>query len=157
MALRYAVAAALAGLALAGCSGDDPAAPTAQPTSDADCAATVPASVLTDLGWTPHGAPEATVRGCHREAEQGYVEVRDRPDASYARLCRHVDPTTAKAPAVAVDWLGADVTACALEPAAGVGTTRVLVREDHGVREITVAVLTATPRAKVRAAVAAVL
>ena len=37
-------------------------------------------------------AAEATVRGCHREAEQGYVEVRDRT-GDYDKLCATLDRT----------------------------------------------------------------
>jgi hypothetical protein len=55
---------------------------------------------------------------------------------------------------VPVDWLGADVVACAVEPASDVGQTRVVVQGagDH-VTEITVAVLTGTSQELVRAAI----
>jgi hypothetical protein len=154
MGIRWALVALLV-LGLTGCSGEDAGrSPRADRTTDADCARLVPDHVFTTLGWTPTGAPaEATVRGCHREAEQGYVEVRDR--TGYEQLCRTLDRVGGVAPGVPVDWLGGTVTACAVEPDGDVGQTRVVVRRDSGgATEITVAVLVSTPRAQVRAAVA---
>ena len=72
-----------------------------------------------------------TVRGCHREAEQGYVEVRDRT-ASYDKVCATLDRTGTVGPGQPVDWLGEDVTACAVEPTADVGQTKVVVRRSGG-------------------------
>jgi hypothetical protein len=142
-------------LLLAACSGS-PDAPSAERTTDASCDAVIPASVITDLGWTPRGAATSTVRGCHREGEQGYVEVRSRPSASYAALCRTLDNTGGTAPGVPVDWLGRR-TACAVEPTSGVGSTKVVVKAGKGVTEVTVTAVTATDPALVRAAVKAVL
>jgi hypothetical protein len=153
MGTRVAVLALL--LALAACSGDDPGSrPQPDPTSDADCAQRIPDHVFTILGWTVSSkAPEATVRGCHREAEQGYVEVRDR--TGYDRLCKTLDRSGGVAPGVPADWLGADVVACAVEPVGDVGQTKVLVqREGDEVTQITIAVLASTSQEQVRAAVA---
>ena len=140
----------------AGCSDDDTSGPPspAETTTDADCALRIPDEVFTTLGWTPTAdGATATVRGCHREAEQGYVEVRER--SGYDRLCATLDRTGAVGPGDPVDWLGADVTACAVEPGGDVGQTKVVVQGDEGaVTQVTVAVLTSTPRAQVRAAVA---
>jgi len=142
-------------VALGGCSDDDSGErPQAEPTTDADCARMLPDGVFTTLGWTPvaEGAT-ATVRGCHREAEQGYVEVRER--RGYDRLCATLDRTGGVAPGVEVDWLGDGVTACAVEPAADVGQTRVVVERDGDrATQVTVVVLTATERTRVRAAIA---
>src|SRR4051794_1353398 len=135
------------------CTQDDGAAPaTLTRTTDADCAARLPDAVFTTLGWTPTDDPaEITVRGCHRETEQGYVEVRDR--TGYDQLCATLDRTGSVAPGQPADWLDGR-TACAVEPAAGVGTTRVVVDErgDAAV-QITVTALTETDQALVRAAV----
>jgi len=154
MGIRLGVAVA-ALVALAGCSDDDgERSPQAEPTTDADCARMLPDGVFTTLGWTPtaEGAT-ATVRGCHREAEQGYVEVRERRD--YDRLCATLDRTGGVAPGVQVDWLGDEVTACAVEPTADVGQTRVVVKRDGDrVTQVTVVALTATARTQVRAAIA---
>src|SRR4051794_27652194 len=115
MGIRRALAA-LVVLGLTGCSGEDPGqSPQEDRTTDADCARRAPDHVFTTLGWTPPGEPaRATVRGCHREAEQGYVEVRDR--TGYEELCRTLDRVGGVAPGVPVDWLGGTVTACAVEP-----------------------------------------
>ncbi len=145
-------------LAAAGCTGDDGAAPaTPTRTTDADCVARLPDEVFATLGWTPTGQrAEITVRGCHREAEQGYVEVRDR--SGYERLCRTLDRSGGVRPGVPVDWLGQDVEACAVEPAAGLGQTRVVVqRGGDDVTQVTVAALADTAQELVRAAVEQVL
>jgi hypothetical protein len=142
------------GLAPAACTGDDGAGTSAPTrTTDADCGARIPDAVFTTLGWTPTGKPaEITVRGCHREAEQGYVEVRDR--TGYDRLCRTLDRSGGVRPGVPADWLGEGVTACAVEPAGGVGQTRVVVRRGgDAVTQVTVAALTDTSQELVRAAV----
>jgi len=159
MRTRLALLVVAALLLPTGCSddgddGDGADVPQAEPTTDADCAARIPDQVFTTLGWTPtaEGAT-ATMRGCHREAEQGYVEVRDRSD--YDRLCATLDRTGTVGPGQPVDWLGADVTACAVEPTADVGQTKVVVRgSGDEVTQVTIAVLTGTPQAQVRAAVA---
>jgi hypothetical protein len=154
MGIRRGLAIA-ALLALTGCSDDDGGKqPRAEQTTDADCARMIPDGVFATLGWTPtaEGAT-ATVRGCHREAEQGYVEVRERRD--YDRLCATLDRTGGVAPGVEVDWLGDGVTACAVEPRADVGQTRVVVKRDGDrVTQVTVVVLTATAQTQVRAAIA---
>jgi hypothetical protein len=141
-------------LALTACSGDDEGPrPQTEPTTDAGCAERIPDHVFSTLGWTPTGKPaEATVRGCHREADQGYVEVRDR--TGYAELCKTLDRTGGVRPGTPVDWLGAGLTACAVEPAKDVGLTRVVVRRgSDDATQVTVAVLLSTPQAQVRAAV----
>jgi hypothetical protein len=153
MRIRIGLLAALVLLA-AGCSDDPGGAPTPHATTDADCAAQIPDHVFGTLGWTPTAAgATATVRGCHREAEQGYVEVRRR--SGYDRLCATLDRTGTVGPGLPVDWLGDGVTACAVEPEADVGQTKVVVRGEEGeATQITIAVLTSTPTEQVRAAVA---
>jgi hypothetical protein len=141
---------------LAACTDDEPGETTTGQVTDADCDAVIPESVITGLGWTAHGPAESTVRGCHREGEQGYVEVREQPHASYATLCRGLDNTGGTAPGVPVDWLDG-LTACAVEPATGTGSTKVLVKRDPGATLVTVAALEPTDRARVRAAVQALL
>ena len=139
--------------ALAGCSGDDGggAGPDSTKTTDATCAGRIPDSVFDTLRWSPPKPAEATVRGCHRESEEGYVEVRDRT-GDYAKLCRTLDRSGGVRPGVPADWLTGG-TGCAVEPTGDVGQTKVLVRRDHFVTLVTVAVLTSTPQAQVRAAV----
>ena len=142
---------------LTACSGEDDGdpPPAAQPTTDADCATVLGDEVFTTLGWTEPQVAEATVRGCHRDAAQGYVEVRER--SGYERLCATLDRTGGVGPGAEVDWLEGR-TACAVEPADEVGSTRVVVRgEGSSVTLVTVAVLSPTPRAAVRAAVALVV
>jgi len=141
-------------LALTACTGDGSQQPSADRTTDADCGQAIPDHVFATLGWTPTGKPaEATVRGCHREAEQGYVEVRRRGD--YDKVCQTLDRSGGVAPGVPADWLGADVVACAVEPVGDVGQTKVVVQQEgDDVLQITVAVLTSTSRDQVRAAVA---
>jgi hypothetical protein len=130
-------------------SGDDE--PGSGRTTDADCATRIPDSVFDTLRWSPPKAAESTVRGCHRETEQGYVEVRDR--TGYDQLCATLNRSGTVAPGQPVDWLEGK-TACAVEPAAGVGTTRVVVK-GHGdaALQVTVTALTSTDQALVRAAV----
>jgi hypothetical protein len=156
MGTRVAAAVLLLALGqtVAACSGDDRVDPSpVHQTSDADCAQRIPDHVFTILGWTASSKPpEATVRGCHREAQQGYVEVRDR--TGYDKLCKTLDRSGGKAPGVPADWVGDDVVACAVEPVGDVGQTRVVVqREGDEVTQITVAVLASTPQSDVRAAV----
>ena len=142
-------------LALTACSGDDSGpGPGEDTTSDADCAQRIPDHVFTILAWTVSSKPaEATVRGCHREAEQGYVEVRER--TGYDKLCATLDRRGGVGPGTPVDWLGSTVTACAVEPADDVGQTKVVVKQgSDGAIQITIAALTSTPQALVREAVA---
>jgi hypothetical protein len=160
MGNRVAALALLVALlsALAACTDDEPGpGPAAGKTSDTDCATRIPDHVFTTLGWKPTGKPaESTVRGCHREAEQGYVEVRDR--TGYDKLCKTLDRKGGVSPGRPVDWLGGTVTACAVEPAKHVGQTKVVVRKGgDDATQITIAVLTDTPQARVRAAVAELL
>ncbi len=154
MGTRTAALLLMAVLA-AGCSDDDAGVtPNADATTDADCAEMIPEHVFTTLGWaaTPEGAT-ITVRGCHREAAQGYVELRQR--RGYQRLCRTLDHTGGLSPGTPVDWLGEGATACAVEPAGDVGQTKVLVKgTGDEATLVTIAVLTSTPRERVRAAVA---
>jgi hypothetical protein len=155
MGIRPVLAAATTVLALAGCSGEEDSGlgPDQNVTTDADCAERIPDAVFTTLGWTATGKPaEVTVRGCHREAEQGYVEVRER--TGYDHLCTTLDRTGGVSPGVPADWLGADVTACAVEPQTDVGQTKVVVkRSGNAATQVTIAVLTTTPQERVRAAV----
>jgi hypothetical protein len=153
MGTRVLAALALL-LALTACSGDDDDdEPGSGQTTDADCAARIPDAVFDTLRWSPPKPAEATVRGCHRETEQGYVEVRDR--TGYDKLCKTLDRTGGVGPGVPADWLGTDVVACAIEPVGLVGQTRVVVqREGDEVTQVTVAVLTDTAQERVRAAVA---
>ena len=142
-----------------GC-GDDPPpdAPVAQPTTDAQCVTSIPDEVFTTLGWTPTAdGATSTVRGCRRQASQGYVEVRRRT-ADYDEVCATLDRTGAVGPGVAAPWLGDDVKACVVEPdAAGgqhVGQTKVVVADGKKqVLQIFVAALTDTPQGQVRKAV----
>ncbi|MDX6373514.1 MAG: hypothetical protein QOD98_2502 [Nocardioidaceae bacterium] len=147
------VAALVLLLALTGCSGDDSTdQPGSGKTKDADCAVRIPDAVFDTLRWSPPKAAEATVRGCHRETEQGYVEVRDR--TGYDKLCKTLDRSGGVRPGVPVDWLGDDVVACAVEPAGDVGQTKVVVQgEGDAVTQVTIAVLTSTSQELVRAAV----
>jgi hypothetical protein len=155
MRTRFALLAAALLLLPSGCDDDDADAPSSHQTTDADCAELIPDQVFTTLGWTPTAkGATVTVRGCHREAEQGYVEVRDRV-ASYDELCATLDRTGTVAPGEPVDWLGADITACAVEPTADVGQTKVVVqRSGDEVTQVTIVVVTGTAQARVRAAVA---
>jgi hypothetical protein len=152
MGTRVAAALALL-LALTACSGaDSDDQPGSGKTTDADCAARIPDSVFDTLRWSPPKAAEETVRGCHRESEQGYVEVRDR--TGYDQLCETLDRTGGVAPGAPVDWLGDNVVACAVEPAGDVGQTKVIVQgEGDEATQITIAVLSSTTQDRVRAAV----
>ena len=142
-------------LALAGCTGggseESGPQPDTHPTTDAECARRLPDTVFTTLGWTATKPAEATVRGCHRESEQGYVEVRDRT-GDYAKLCRTLDRSGGVGPGVPADWLKG-FTGCAVEPTGDVGQTKVLVKRNHFLTQVAVVVLSSTPRAQVRAAV----
>jgi len=142
-------------LALAACTSggsEDPGlAPDPRTTTDAQCAVRLPDSVFDTLGWAAPKPAEATVRGCHRETEQGYVEVRDR-SGDYAKLCRTLDRSGGVGPGVPADWL-TGFTGCAVEPTGDVGQTKVLVKRDHVVTLVTVVALSSTPQTQVRAAV----
>jgi hypothetical protein len=153
LGMRTRVAAFLSLLLLVaacdGSSGDDE--PGSGRTSDADCATRIPDSVFDTLRWSPPKAAESTVRGCHRETEQGYVEVRDR--SGYDQLCQTLDRSGGTAPGRPVDWLDGR-TACAVEPAGGLGATKVVVKEKGDLAtEVTVAALTSTDQSLVRAVV----
>ena len=141
-------------LVSAACTGDDSGSgPGEDETSDADCAALIPDHVFATLGWTPTSKlAEATVRGCHREAEQGYVEVRERT-GDYGKLCGTLNRSGEVGPGLPPDWL-TGVIACAVEPDRDVGQTKVLVkRNGDRITQVTIAVLASTAQAKVRAAV----
>jgi hypothetical protein len=152
MGTRVVAALALL-LALTACSGDDSDdQPGSGKTTDAECAGRIPDSVFDTLRWSPPKPAEATVRGCHRESEQGYVEVRDR--TGYDQLCKTLDRTGGVSPGLPVDWLGDSVVACAVEPAGDVGQTKVIVQgEGDEATQITIAVLSSTTQERVRAAV----
>jgi hypothetical protein len=142
-------------LATGGCSDDEEVSELPGLLPDESCVEALPDGVFTTLGWTAPPKPaEGTVRGCHRETEQGYVEVRPRP--AYDGLCDTLDRTGTPAPGQPVDWLG-NRTACAVEPPGGVGQTKVAVKQGSRALLVTVVALTATDQAKVRAAVAQVL
>ena len=92
------------------------------------------------------------MRGCHRETEQGYVEVDD--DTGYDQRCATLDRRGGKKPGRPADWLEGR-TACAVEPGGGVGTTKVVVKGEGDLATvITVVALTPTDQALVREAVA---
>lgn len=153
--MRTRVAGALLPLlALTACSGsggeDEPGSGK---TTDADCAERIPDTVFDALRWSPPKAAEVTVRGCHRETEQGYVEVRDRT-GNYDQLCRTLDRSGGVAPGKPADWLQG-VTACAVEPKGDVGQTRVVVkRTGDQVTQVTVVAVSSTKRSDIRTAVA---
>ena len=154
MGIRRAALALLVALTLAACNDDDTEdAPGSDRTTDADCAARIPDSVFDGLRWSTPRPAEATVRGCHRETEQGYVEVRDRT-GDYDQLCQTLDRSGGVGPGKPADWL-TGVTACAVEPKGDVGQTKVLVkRSGDQVTQVTVVAVSGTDRSDVRAAVA---
>jgi hypothetical protein len=137
--------------ACSGDGGDDE--PGSGKTTDADCAERIPDTVFDTLRWSPPKAAEATVRGCHRETEQGYVEVRDRT-GDYDQLCQTLNRSGGVGPGKPATWLS-NVTACFVEPKGDVGQTKVLVkRSGDQVTQVIVAAVSSTDRADVRAAVA---
>jgi hypothetical protein len=148
------VAAILLFLALTACSGEDgDDEPGSGKTTDADCAERIPDTVFDTLRWSPPKAAEATVRGCHRESEQGYVEVRDRT-GDYDQLCQTLDRSGGVSPGKPADWL-TGVTACFVEPKGDVGQTKVLVRRSGDeVTQVTVVAVSSTDRADIRDVVA---
>ena len=159
MRTRFGLLAVMVLLLSTACSEDDTTAPpTAEPTTAADCVTSIPDEVFTTLGWTPTAdGATSTVRGCRRQATQGYVEVRRRT-ASYDTVCATLDRTGTPGPGVPAPWLGADVTACAVEPDAtggqNVGQTKVVLRDGKKqVLQIFVAALTDTPQQKIRKAI----
>ena len=148
-------AALLLLLALTACSGgnNDDDEPGSGKTTDADCADRIPGDVFDTLRWSPPKAAQITVRGCHRETEQGYVEVRDRT-GDYDQLCKTLDRSGGVSPGKPASWLS-DVTACAVEPKGDVGQTKVLVkRSGDQVTQVIVAAVSSTKRADVHSAVA---
>jgi hypothetical protein len=148
------VAALLLLLALTACSGDDgDHEPGSGKTTDADCAERIPVTVFDTLRWSPPKDAEATVSGCHRESEQGYVEVRDRT-GDYDELCQTLNRSGGVTPGTPATWLSG-LTACAVEPKADVGQTKVLVkRKGDLVTQVIVTAVSSTDRADIRAAVA---
>jgi hypothetical protein len=160
------VAALLVGGVLAGCSGEDPApaspSATVQPESDAGCAELIPDEALTALSWTPEGGAAYTVKGCRREAQQGYLEVRRRTgkvttptkaEKVFDDLCRVLDRTGTPTPGLDAPWIGKEVMACAVEPTKKTGLSKVVVLiKKRLVYQYGIAVLEATPQPKVRAA-----
>jgi hypothetical protein len=159
MRTRFALLAVAALLLVSGCSdtpADTPATPTQ--TTDAECSAMIPDQVFGTLGWVPTADGGAiTVRGCRRQAPQGYIEVRRR-SASFDTVCATLDRTGTPGPGLPAPWLGAGVTACAVEPGAvgsqHTGQTKVVVSEGKKqILQIFVAALTDTPQADVRKAV----
>ena len=166
----------VAGLGSA-CEDEAPAgtapAPTASETTAADCDRIVPATAITVLGWSGDGAATYSLRGCERRAAQGYVQVRELAvpgggddetavqeefDSRCAELDTSPDPgSTTEEPAtgMVVTWLGDDVTACAVEPDADLGLSKVLLRTPSGgLAELWVAALETTDQALVREAMA---
>jgi hypothetical protein len=152
MGTRVAAALLLL-LAVTACSGGDVEdEPGSGKTTDADCAARIPDSVFDTLRWSPPKAAEETVRGCHRETEQGYVDVRDQT-GDYDKLCSTLDRSGGVRPGTPADWL-TGVTACAVEPRTDVGSTKVLVkRSGNLVTTVTIVANTSTDQADVRSAV----
>jgi len=145
------VAALVLLFAFGACTTEEPDGEQSEPISDYECVNALPDGVFTTLGWTPTDEPaEATIRGCHREANQGYVEVRNRTD--YEAVCATVDHTEPREPAPPIDWLD-DEVACGLEPDEDIGLTRIVVRRGEDALQISVAVLAPTDRALVRKAV----
>ena len=162
MRTRFAPLVVVAALLLASCSDDAPEEPTAQQTTDAECSAMIPDAVFTTLGWTPTVDGGAiTVRGCRRQAPQGYIEVRRR-SASFETVCATLDRTGTPGPGVPAPWLGDGVKACAVEPdpvkGQHTGQTKVVVSEGkRQILQIFVAALSDTPPANVRTAVTQLL
>ena len=154
LALLVAVATLLLG---SGCSDDAPDVPTAQQTTDAECSAMIPDPVFTTLGWAPTAdGATITVRGCRRQASQGYIEVRRR-SASFDSVCATLDRTGTPGPGLPAPWVGDGVKACAVEPgpvdAQNTGQTKVVVAQGKGqILQIFVAALTPTLQEYVRAA-----
>ncbi len=140
------------GLSAAGCS-DDEADGTSTPvgvevTTAADCAETIPDAVPEALGWDLGTGATYSVRGCERRSERGYVQVRDLA-GDLAERCEGFGEQ-------AVTWLD-DLEACADEPDADIGLTKVVVAGDEGeLTQIWVAALETTDQERVRAAVALV-
>ena len=147
------VAALLLLVALTSCSGDDgDDEPGSGKTTDADCAERIPTTVFDTLRWSPPKDAEATVSGCHRETEQGYVEVRDRK-GDYGKLCQTLDRSGSVGPGKPAEWLDG-VTACAVEPDGDVGQTKVLVKRSGDlVTQVIVTAVTSTDRKDIRTAV----
>lgn len=152
---------------------DDPTAtrptPTSVETTAADCEQIIPASTIATLGWTDGAGATYSVQGCERRAAEGYLKVRELPvpgsddppaevrtefDARCAELDTFPDPdssTEEPATGMLVTWLGEGVTACAVEPDAGVGLSKVLlVTPSDRLVTLWVAALEPTDQALVR-------
>lgn len=165
------------GLVAAGCDGEDEANSTPVPTSDAttgaDCERIIPESTVTTLGWSGDAGATYSVQGCERRADQGYLKVRglsvaggdddaaavqEEFDARCAELDTFPDPnssTEEPATGLLVTWLGEGVTACAVEPDAGLGLSKVLlVTPSDRLVELWVVALEPTEQDLVRSAMA---
>jgi hypothetical protein len=162
-ALGLGVVLLLGALTMQAC-GDDEAAETSpgppQQTSLGDCADLLPDSVFAALGWDPAG--DATLDGdtCTRAATQGDAEVQrravaavggdDLPAAAASTFEEHCADLYGES-GTAVDWLGADTSACALlAPDRGMSVL-VVVTDDDAVVEVRVDADESTPEAQVQA------
>jgi hypothetical protein len=167
-------------LAVSGCESDEPAdarsAPTDDETTAADCGRVIPAATVATLGWSNDAGATYSVRGCERRADQGYLKVRELSvpggggdadavqeefDARCAELDTFPDPSSSTeepATGLLVTWLGEGVTACAVEPDAGIGLSKVLLVTPSGrLVELWVAALEPTEQDRVRGAMAALV
>lgn len=147
--LRLAAAVpalALMGALLHGCGDADAddvtAPPTASGTTLVDCAELIPDDVVGELGWTNASAPTLDSATCTRTAGQGRIEVERRPvpgtssdDLPAAGQKQYDDRCAALSDGRAgeeVDWLGADVSGCAVVTADGSGVNVLLALTEAG-------------------------